>query len=70
MVRPAPMPRYDPYAYLPPAFARAVARGVLHVWCEFCLHARPRRGCGLALDAAAAWRAGECPGYREAGEHA
>lgn len=60
--------RYDPYRYLPWPFARAVAAGILHLWCEFCLHAHPRRGCGAGEDPASAWAGRECPGYREATE--
>jgi len=56
----------DPYLYLPKKFAEAVARGLLHVYCEFCAN-RSGRGCAAGVaDPAAAWRGGECPRYAEA----
>jgi hypothetical protein len=58
----------DPYAFLPKKFKEAVARGQLHVYCEFCVSASRVRGrctAGVA-DPVAAWRDGECPWYAEA----
>jgi hypothetical protein len=60
--------RYDPYRYLSRGFARAVATGRLHPWCEFCYYARPRQGCRRRLDPRAAWSSGDCPFYLEVDE--
>lgn len=57
----------NPYVFLPKKFKEAVARGWLHVYCEFCVSASRVRGrctAGVA-DPAAAWRDGECPRYAE-----
>lgn len=55
---------YDPYAYLPEHFARAVREGRLHVYCEFC--ARRRRSTCIALtDPVSIWERGECWAYTE-----
>jgi hypothetical protein len=57
---------YNPYRYLSRGFARAVAAGKLHLYCEFCVHAGPS-GCKAGEDPAC-WAQRECPAYLEAEE--
>ncbi|MBC7347438.1 MAG: hypothetical protein H5U00_08300 [Clostridia bacterium] len=55
---------YDPYAYLPRPFARAVDEGRLHLYCEFC--ARRHKGACIAInDPVGVWAKGDCWAYTE-----
>jgi hypothetical protein len=55
---------YDPYAYLPRSFVKAVDEGRLHLYCEFC--ARRQKGTCIAInDPVGVWGQGDCWAYTE-----